>query len=490
MKHSLKPAFILALLMLMQLPALFAGGKTGEGEEGVKIRIQVKNLPNTWCRVAYQFGEQRYVMDSLLSDKKGWMDFESDTLLPQGVYQLFLPDTTFFEFLMGEDQEFVLKTENGALMEKLVATGSVDNEVSVDYARFITAKEKEAKIWQAIAKDKEADADSIALAKENLQRIDEGVKAFQNKLMSDHKGTMAATLIASMQQIEIPPAPAEMSDSAKKIYRFHYYRNHYFDQTDLSDPRLLRAGVYHSKIMFYMNSLTYQNPDSLWESARYLVEQSKHDQVTFSYTLSTLTNKYANSKIMGFDYVFARLAETYYFTGLADWLSEEQLKDMRKHARGILNTMPGDPAKDITMNNLYGEQVSLFSVDAPYTIVVFWSSSCGHCRKELPKVHKLYKEYQPEGVACYAVSTDLEREGWQEFIEEHEMGDWINVIDVEHYSNFRKDYNVYTTPIIYLLDKDKNITAKKISVETLDDILAHELNIEPKLKKEEEPEQD
>ena len=147
-------------------------------------------------------------------------------------------------------------------------------------------------------------------------------------MIQEYEGHFISTLIAAMQEIEIPTPPSYLSDSAKRIQQAYYLKEHYFDQFNLSDTRLLRSGAYHNKLIHYMEKLTVQEPDSLWESAHYLVEASRGSEETFQYTLATLANKYAKSKIMGQDYVFARLAEVYYLTGLADWISEETKKKM------------------------------------------------------------------------------------------------------------------------------------------------------------------
>lgn len=462
------------------LLSLFLSGTLQAAEDGWKIKVQIEGLPNTMVKIGYQYGNTRYLLDSAQTDKKGAFVFEGDSTLEQGVYQIFLPDTTFFEFLISEDQQFSIKTEKESLIQSLEASGSLDNEVAAEYSKFLKRMEKKAGIWVESRSEVEEGTDSMQLVVDSLIAISQRVKEYQQKLVKENKGTYVSALIAGMMELEIPDPPAEMSDSAANVYRLYYTREHYFDNFDLSDPRMLRSGMYHQKIMHYMKKLTYQVPDSLFESARYLVEKSKHSRPTFQYTLGTLTNKYARSDIMGFDFVFARLAETYYLTGLADWVGEETLKKMRKDVRGILITMPGDQAKDIRMKNLFGEMTSLYSVDAPYTIVVFWSYSCGHCRKTIPKLYKLFESYKEHNVAGFAVSTDQDREGWQEYIEEEGLTDWINCIDVEHYSNFRHDYAVYSTPIIFILDREKKIVAKKIGVDTVDDVLAHNLKIERK----------
>ena len=60
--------------------------------------------------------------------------------------------------------------------------------------------------------------------------------------------------------------------------------------------------------------------------------------------------------------------------------------------------------------------------------------------------------------------------------------DWINVYDAAHYNNVADKYDIYSTPVIYLLDKNKVIKAKQIGAEQVKDIL-HSIMEEEKNKK-------
>jgi hypothetical protein len=102
----------------------------------------------------------------------------------------------------------------------------------------------------------------------------------------------------------------------------------------------------------------------------------------------------------------------------------------------------------------------------------------------------LYDEWKPKGLEIYAIGNDFETAPWKEFVEEKGYTDWINVSDNPEvnaqdsamaliYSgvtnleslNFRTTFDVYATPKIFLLDKDKKIVAKQIGAEQLVDIL-------------------
>ena len=60
-------------------------------------------------------------------------------------------------------------------------------------------------------------------------------------------------------------------------WQYYYYRNHYFDNFNISDPRLLRTPFYEDKIMTYLTKVVPQIPDSLIPYADYFIEKSQSD---------------------------------------------------------------------------------------------------------------------------------------------------------------------------------------------------------------------
>ena len=114
----------------------------------------------------------------------------------------------------------------------------------------------------------------------------------------------------------------------------------------------------------------------------------------------------------------------------------------------------------------------LHDVVADYLILVFWDVDCGHCQKEIPKLLDLYHELQKEkkDIKVYSVYTEKEGDKYQKYIDEHQL-DWINVYDGVFYNNVREKYDVYSTPVIYVLDKNKVIKAKRVAVEQIKQIV-------------------
>jgi thiol-disulfide isomerase/thioredoxin len=119
---------------------------------------------------------------------------------------------------------------------------------------------------------------------------------------------------------------------------------------------------------------------------------------------------------------------------------------------------------------LNGKNVVLHNIKARYTVLYFWDSNCGHCKTVTPKLLEVYHKYRSQGIETYAVNIEGDLEGWKKYIEENKL-DWINAIDPYRQSSFKKDYDIYATPVIYLLDEKKEIIAKRLAVEQLDEII-------------------
>ena len=178
---------------------------------------------------------------------------------------------------------------------------------------------------------------------------------------------------------------------------------------------------------------------------------------------------------MGMDEVYAHIGEKYYLSGEADWADSSFLANLSDRIKKIKPNFVGNKAPNLQMQDYRGQWVNLHTIQAKYIIIVFWDTDCGHCKKEVPALHDIYKKYVDSGLEIFAVYTQGDKEKWAKFVNEHNL-DWINVYDPYHMTNFRDLYDIYSTPVVYLLDKDKTILAKRIAVEDVDDFLGKMMN--------------
>jgi thiol-disulfide isomerase/thioredoxin len=123
------------------------------------------------------------------------------------------------------------------------------------------------------------------------------------------------------------------------------------------------------------------------------------------------------------------------------------------------------------MTDMEGNQHSLHDIDADMTVLYFWDSDCGHCKEVTPKLGDLYDKYKDKGMEVYAVNIEQKQKGWKNFVDKHDLHDWINVQDPNHTTRFRIYYDIYSTPVVYVLDENKEIIAKWLGAEQIPDFI-------------------
>ena len=118
--------------------------------------------------------------------------------------------------------------------------------------------------------------------------------------------------------------------------------------------------------------------------------------------------------------------------GLATGIDSAQLEKYIDRDRKIAPNIIGQPAMDLRMLDTSDLNViPLSSVKADYTILIFWSPTCGHCKTEMPKFDSIYhaalKKYN---VKIYAVEAVDEQVKWKKYIRDNNLGKgWIHVHD-------------------------------------------------------------
>lgn len=132
------------------------------------------------------------------------------------------------------------------------------------------------------------------------------------------------------------------------------------------------------------------------------------------------------------------------------------------------NTSIGTKAPDFEIIR-DGKKTSLHQLrGAGNYLVIFWSSGCGHCLAELPKVKELVAKKPNIKVVAFGLEEDAT--DWTEEIKNYP--NFIHVIGLEKWNNpIVKTYGVAATPMYFLLSSSKIIMAKPYSFEDLEVVL-------------------
>ena len=457
------------------------------GTKGMNIKITVKGLESSSMILANYFGDKQYVKDTILFDKKGTVVLKADTMLPGGVYLAVFPalGNHYFEFIVSE-HEFTLETDTFELTGHLkVSPNSVENTLFYDDMKFLgKMKEKSdsiSKLYKAAtAKDYKGDPKDKDKLREQLVGIDGEVKAKRESVITQHPDLFYAKLLNAMKDIVVPDAP---KDARGKIidssFQWRYYKTHYWDNVDLSDERLLRCPVFHPKLKTFWSQTIVQTPDSLIAGGEELLAKTDKKNEVYRYILTYIFNEAANSKIMCFDEVYVHFGESYFCNAsLVPWLDTAKRFKICDRVQRLKPVLCDKQAQRLILptDSTEGQWKSLYDVKAKYTVLAFWDPDCGHCKKEIPVLVDAYHNLLKKGIDVQVFSPaimEIENyKDWVEFIKKNNL-DWINVCDAKRHSNFRYEWDIQSTPQIYILDKDKKIKARRIGADQIEDYILH-----------------
>ena len=108
----------------------------------------------------------------------------------------------------------------------------------------------------------------------------------------------------------------------------------------------------------------------------------------------------------------------------------------------------------------------LSKIESKYTVVVFGASWCPKCTEELPEIAKHYTKWKDNGVEVIFISLDESKSAFQNFAKDFPF---ISFCDYQKWeSPIVKDYYVFATPTMYLLDDKREILLRPKSVKQMD----------------------
>lgn len=176
-------------------------------------------------------------------------------------------------------------------------------------------------------------------------------------------------------------------------------------------------------------------------------------------------------------------------------MDDEKLDKLCERARKMAPLTLGKKATNIILTDSTEQRwIGFHQLPQEYVVILFWDPHCGVCKKELPQVYQAYKEkLKALDVEVFAVAKAVDEtlmRDWKKFIRENGL-DWVNVaLTRTVYEEAKKDarqfiprfttieslnyadtYDVYSTPKMFIVDKDRKIVGKQLSAEQIEDLV-------------------
>lgn len=449
--------------------------------KGRNISITLTPLKNTRVYLGSYYGKSLVLADSAKLDANSRGAFKGTTKLTGGIYFVVTPQMTRqFDVLMDNKQQFSIVADT-AEKEKAVITGSADNDLFKTYAAFTDTKGRRREQLRAELRSPKSSEDSARIMAE-ITQIDKEVSVYQKDIAKKNPNSLLAVLLNTLKRPETPAIPV-VNGKADSLYPYRYVKDHFWDDVNFGDDRILRTPFFEPKLDDYFKSWVSPDPDSIINEVKYILLSAKPGKEIYPYLLTKFTNKYINPEYMGQDRVFVYLFENFYAKGDTMLLNAASRKTIIERAYSLMANQLGQPAPALDLTDTTGRTVPLYNIKAPFTVVAFWDPNCGHCKDEIPRYDSIYKaKWKNYGVAVYSVNIyENEIPAWKKFIaEKHISPEWTQAYETKEAktateragrANYRQLYDIFKTPTIYLLDKDKRIIAKQLSLEQFDDLI-------------------
>ncbi len=447
-------------------------------QSGYRIKVNINGFNENEMYLAYYYGDKQYIRDTVLRNDNGSFLFQGEEELPGGVYLVVLPpDNKYFEILIDKDeQQYTVNTNIEDFIYLTLFQGqSEDNRLLYKYLKYLADKRKTVSALNERMEQTTTDTIKKAFVQQQIDSVNTEVKGYQQLLSEGNPETLTAALVKAGMSMEYPHFGGDEQQVQRQTWE--YTKEHYFDNIDLTDPRMLRTPILFNKVNRYVEELQIKHPDTIAQAIDRVLSAMEPAEETYKYYLIHFFNTYAQSKIVGMDAVYVHLANKYYATGKAPWTDEAQLQKIMNRATTLEPLLLGKIAPDLEFQTRDGTKISLHDIESAMTVLYFWDPECGNCKKASTELKKFYLEYKDKEVRIFTVCTryvDETNMCW-EHIDEKELGEWTHTVDPYNRSQFSDIYDVRSTPTIYVLDKDKKIISKRIGVSQLPQVIDHYL---------------
>ena len=428
------------------------------------IEGTIHNLGKTRLFLLGISGERTKVADSTLSDSLGRFRMITQPDPLAGLYRLSWSKTGFVNLILNrEDVSF--ETDARQPEDSLRIKVSTENRIMNYFSGIVKINQAKLELLMPVVDYYPVRDEFYKRSVGELESIQKAQIVTLDSLALRYPQSFAVRMEKSMQP---PYLPGSLSRTA----RLEYLKQHYWDKVDFNDTALLRSNLFVDKVIAFLAIYHDTRLNQKQLEAEFIkavtvaLGAASVNQDTYKFMLDYLVGGFDKYH---FDDVITYIAENFQDPYSCEDAARKSA--LQKKLDNFKKLAVGKPAPGIEVPDQKGVKTKLMDIQGEFTLLVFWSSECPHCTEMMPKLKTVYDKQNPRKLQVMAVSLDTSRNAWISYTRREKLN-WINVSDLKGFAGKAEDeYNVYATPTMYLLDREKKIISKPITWRELEQSL-------------------
>ncbi|MGD1895115.1 MAG: redoxin domain-containing protein [Cyclobacteriaceae bacterium] len=437
-----------------------------ESNHAAEIVIRINGLSDVWIYLNGVHQNVKSRIDSAYVNTEGKANFRRQVGYEPGEYTVILPDSSFFQLLLDQDQSFSLETEFPDLTAQMQVEGSLENELLYKSIKFSMDQEK--RFHNEIQRLQEEN--SLQPEDDQTQQLRQQYFAEQTDFLGNIFNQYPNALFTKYQAAQQQPAVLRSILSNPTIdnaERQYLMLDHFWDNVDFSDERLLHTPVVFTKLLEYLYNYVPDQTRVKIQAIDLLMHKVLPFPKYYRFFAEWIAQEYQppQDPYLDSEAIYVHMVDHYLTYERAFWADSVQVYAWQFRTEDKINSLIGKKGTDIKAKDPQGRIRALYDVRAPYVALFFYHAECDHCIEATPKLMQLYHEYKNKGLEVYAIAMDTPDKEWKKFITEQGV-QWINVTDQDN-PEIRSNYYIPGTPYIYLLNPNRTIIGKDVPIEAI-----------------------
>jgi len=432
--------------------------------ENPDIKITIEGAVTSGdAQLVGMFQGENYLIDLVKIQPNGLIHFKKDEPYRQGLAYLVLPDNTNFQMLITEDQTFSMNTSKAAITSGMKVKGSLDNQLLYDAVNFEDGQRAQFQSLNAQKKNFKAGTAEYNAVQSKLDVLVDARIDYLANVRKKHPNSFftifkMAGQNPDMRDIDRAGRPDNNAYAA-------IYRKRLWDDVNFDDERLMYTPVISTKLNRYITELTVQQPDSIINASKFLIDKVLDKPEYFKYFANWITLKYEPTKtsLMDAEAVYVNMVQNYFTKERAFWSDTTETFGLQQRAHEMSASLVGKQGPDVISHDLSGKKHTIYNMKSDYILVYMFNPDCEHCAIETPKLVANYKAWKAQGIDVYGIAIDTDEQKLGDYIKKNQIP--FNVVyDSTNRSIYAK-YYVNITPELYVLNKKRTIIGKNLKVD-------------------------